>query len=300
MAIEVKAVLPKDIQRLYLQQIADHRDTLEELNLMRAEKPDDPLWEETISNITNRVSEGQDAINKLRNIVVEHNLGLVDTHLLFYPPSSNGSSDRKDYFQIGVTGLMEAVKRFDPTKDVQLSTYAESWIMQAINRDAANNSRIIRFPEHLIASLSEYYRTYTQLTQWLGRKPTPAEIEELGGIKVKPNLEDALQAQKISSLDSPITIGGGGEATLADFIATKEPTPEQLALTNDFRQQLNSILTPIEVDGMILRIVHNESFKDIGKILKMSKQGAQQMVAKALERARKRLPPDYCPAGREY
>ena len=53
-------------------------------------------------------------------------------------------SDFMDLVQEGNAGLIHAVERFDPKRDVKLSTYAALWIRAYIIRYLMDTSRIVR------------------------------------------------------------------------------------------------------------------------------------------------------------
>jgi DNA-directed RNA polymerase sigma subunit (sigma70/sigma32) len=76
-----------------------------------------------------------------------------------------------DLISEGNIGLMKAVERFDPAKGSKLSTYGSWWIMQAIKRALANQSKLIRLPIHLVDKIARMRRTTLHLQEELGREP---------------------------------------------------------------------------------------------------------------------------------
>ena len=63
--------------------------------------------------------------------VVKDNLGLVWSIVHRF---KNSYYDKEDLFQIGCIGLMKAINHFDPSYNVQFSTYAVPIIMGEIKR----------------------------------------------------------------------------------------------------------------------------------------------------------------------
>ena len=76
-----------------------------------------------------------------------------------------------DLIQEGYFGLNKAIQRFDPARGYKLSTYAMSWIRQAVTRAISEQSRLIRIPSYLEDQYNKFKRTSRQLEQKLGRKP---------------------------------------------------------------------------------------------------------------------------------
>ncbi len=77
---------------------------------------------------------------------------------------------------IGNEGLLKAVKKFDPDREVKFISYAVWWVRQTVLEALAFQSRPVRIPLNQNANLAKLARTSTQLTQSLGRTPTDADI----------------------------------------------------------------------------------------------------------------------------
>jgi RNA polymerase sigma-32 factor len=79
---------------------------------------------------------------RLERKLVEANLRLVVTIAREHDRSRGRNLE--DLVQEGCLGLIEAIRRFDPTKGAQLSTYARFWIRAFIMRHIMDNIRVVR------------------------------------------------------------------------------------------------------------------------------------------------------------
>ena len=95
-----------------------------------------------INELRRVMSEGQDAQSKL----VSAHIGLVISIAKKY--QSQGILQLADLVQEGNLGLIEAIKRFDPSKGFRFSTYSRWWVRHFIGRSITDNSRVIRLPAH--------------------------------------------------------------------------------------------------------------------------------------------------------
>ena len=82
--------------------------------------------------------------------------------------------DEDDAFQIACVGLVQAAKRFDPTRGFQFSTYASFWLRQCCQRLGPEASLFIRFPHHIVWRLYQLQFTELRLLTTYGM-PTARE-----------------------------------------------------------------------------------------------------------------------------
>ncbi|MFA6918310.1 MAG: sigma-70 family RNA polymerase sigma factor [Candidatus Gracilibacteria bacterium] len=82
----------------------------------------------------------------------------------------------EDIVQEGNLGLIEASKRFDPSKGFKFSTYAIWWIKYAITRSMNNNWKNIRKPVHLTEKVYRIRKIRVSLIAKICRPPTLEEL----------------------------------------------------------------------------------------------------------------------------
>ncbi|SIO32615.1 RNA polymerase, sigma 32 subunit, RpoH [Singulisphaera sp. GP187] len=82
----------------------------------------------------------------------------------------------EDLIAEGNLGLMRAVEGFDRALNVRFSTYASYWIKQSMRNAVINQSKPVRLPAYMVTQLAKWRRALVQLTEELGRDPTPDEV----------------------------------------------------------------------------------------------------------------------------
>lgn len=81
---------------------------------------------------------------------------------------STFSMDGDDAEQIGVLGLIQAARRFNPERGYQFSTYASYWVRQAYQRYGPDTTLFIRLPAHLLRSFFPFRRHIEKLAAQFG------------------------------------------------------------------------------------------------------------------------------------
>ncbi|MGZ5296356.1 MAG: RNA polymerase sigma factor SigF [Actinomycetota bacterium] len=132
-----------------------------------------------------------------------------------------------DLIQVANLGLLGAIDRFDPSREVQFSTYAAATIVGELKRHFRDKGWTIRVPRRLQELGLRINRLLPTMSQELGRSPTIAELAtrlEVDDEEVVDAME-AAQAYSTTSLDAPINEDG---RTALEALGELDPSMERL------------------------------------------------------------------------
>ena len=133
-----------------------------------------------------------------------------------------------DLIEEGNLGLMKAVTKYNPHKGFRFSTYGAWWIRQYITRAIANQGKTVRIPVYMTELLSKFKRITEELSQKLGRKPSPREIAKRMRLPIErvERLQELVTSSQATSLETPV--GEEGETEMIDLLEDETtPSPQE-------------------------------------------------------------------------
>jgi RNA polymerase primary sigma factor len=199
-----------------------------------------------------------------------------------------------DLVQEGNVGLMNAVDRYDPQRQVRFATYAGWWIQQAIRRAISNQGRMVRLPTWMNGALYRLRQARSELQFDLKRRPTTQELAER--MEMSPRrIRDLIKwDRRVLSLDTPV--GDEGESELADFVPDRDTPPmEEICarrqLSENVQQVVTTRLPPREREILCMRFgldgKGSQTLKQIADKLRLSRERVRQIEKRALRRLRR-------------
>jgi RNA polymerase primary sigma factor len=238
------------------------------------------LTEEKEKELGRKIQQGdKEALRRL----VESNLRFV----VNYAKKFRGMGlSLLDLIHEGNLGLIEAAKRFDPSRNVRFISYAVWWIRQAIFHALSQNARAFHLPQKLSDQIALMRRKEAELKAELGREPTREEIAAAMGITPE-EVDDyrMLDERGVSLSDRLPDSDQEVEETIRDEVV---PSVEYQIIKNAIEQQVREMLQELdEKEALVLRLRFglddNEprTLQEIGDMLNLTRERIRQIELKA-------------------
>ncbi len=199
--------------------------------------------------------------------------------------------EQADLVSYGIFGLIDAIEKFDPDRNVKFETYAMTRVRGAI----IDELRAVDWvPRTVRAKARSLERAFSKLEASLGRAPTDAELAEEMSVS-----EDELQAMlaQVSFVGVvPLDELLGGErddtVTLGDTIADQAAGPVGAFEVEETRVLLASSISRLgEREKTVLGLYYYEglTLAEIGEILGVTESRVCQIHTRAVIQLRSRL-----------
>jgi RNA polymerase sigma-32 factor len=170
---------------------------------------------------------------------------LVMAHLRFVVHIAKGYTGYglplNDLIQEGNVGLMKAVKRFDPTYDVRLVSFAVHWIRAEIHEFVLKNWRIVK-----VATTKAQRKLFFNLRKkkktlaWLSAAETKAVAEDLGvSAKEVTEMEKRLHSRD-AIFDPTPDLDDERNFTPAAYLPAPDADPAKQVETADFNSDAST------------------------------------------------------------
>lgn len=202
--------------------------------------------------------------------------------------------DHGDLVSCGIFGLMDAIDKFDLSKNIKFETYAIARIKGAIIDELRALDWI---PRSVRFKAKELERTYAELEGRLKRTPTDEEVCKEQGI-TKEKLHDTITQignTAVVALDDTFTVGKDmdGRVGLIDII--EDENSAEPAATFELEEMKTLLAQSIdrlpEREKTVVALYYYEglTLKEIGEVLGVTESRVSQMHTKAILQLKAKL-----------
>jgi len=204
--------------------------------------------------------------------------------------------DDDDLISYGLLGLIGAIERYDPDRDVKFETYAIARIKGSIIDELRAMDWV---PRSVRARARDIERAIAELERKLHRAPTDEEIAAKLGL-TEEELGDSLtdiSRSSIAALDELWTVntsgGGGDQVALIDTIEdTDAPDPQGTLSQTEMKEAVGEAIARLpDREKLVVTLYYYEelTLREIGEVLGVTESRVSQLHTKAILRLKARL-----------
>ena len=205
--------------------------------------------------------------------------------------------EEADLISYGLLGLISAIERFEPEREIRFETFAITRIKGSIIDELRSLDWV---PRSVRAKAREIERANAKLEHQLHRAPTDSEMAEALESTVEEFQESLMKISNSSvvALDELWTVSdsSGDQVSLLDTI--KDPTavdPAQEMDLTDMKDRLADAIARLpEREKLVVALYYYENLtlREIGEVLGVTESRVSQLHTKAVLRLKSRLQGD--------
>ena len=202
--------------------------------------------------------------------------------------------DEADLISYGLIGLINAIERFDLSREIKFETYAITRIKGAIIDELRSLDWV---PRSVRAKAREIEKANAKLEHRLQRAPTDEEMAAELGMEI-PDFHDSLlqiSNSTVAALDElwSVSDASGDQVSLLDTLQDPDaPDPAAAMDATDLKDRVADAIARLpEREKLVVALYYYENLtlREIGEVLGVTESRISQLHTKAVLRLRSRL-----------
>jgi RNA polymerase sigma-B factor len=222
---------------------------------------------------------------EIQDYIVERYRALVESLARKY---SRGRNMHEDLVQVGMLGLLGAIRRYDPSMGKAFEAFAIPTIIGEIKRFLRDKTWSIHVPRRIKELGPKIKGTVEKLTNDLQRSPKIEEIAVYLDVSAEEVLETMEVGKSYQALSVDHTIEAdtdGSTVSLLDVVGSQDTGYEQINRKIDFEASLK-VLTERERLVIKYTFLENLSQKEAGEKLGISQMHVSRLQRRAIQKLR--------------
>jgi RNA polymerase sigma-B factor len=201
---------------------------------------------------------------------------------------SKGRNMHEDLVQVGMIGLLGAIRRYDPQFGKGFEAFAIPTILGEIKRFLRDKTWSVHVPRRIKELGPKIKGSVEQLTTDLGRSPQVDEIARFLEVTEEEVLETMEMGRNYQALsvDHPLEADSeGSTVTLLDLVGSHDSGYEYVNQKLDFEESLK-VLNEREKQVIQCTFLKNFSQKETGDKLGISQMHVSRLQRRAIQKLR--------------
>ncbi len=201
----------------------------------------------------------------------------------------------------GNIGLIKAIEKFDPDKDIKLISYAIWWIKQRIMLAVSEKSSLIRVPLGKSSAAHRVKATSDRIFTETGVTASTAELSERMNITGKSIDQLKGQIPETSSFDEILSTDDYQDYTTKDLLIDKDASdPQTLYYHDRMHERINQAIDKLDArEADIIRTYfglnethESRNFAQIAEVMGLSRERVRQIQKEALKKILYEIKPE--------
>jgi len=195
--------------------------------------------------------------------------------------------EESDLISYGLLGLIGAIERYEPEREIKFETFAVSRIKGAIIDELRSLDWV---PRSVRSKAREIEKTHSKLENQLQRAPSEEEMAEKLGLTVEEFRSSLLEIANSSvlALDDLWTVAdpAGGQVSLLDTIRDPNAVdPQEQLDAAEFKDRLAGAIEGLpDRERLVIALYYYENLtlREIGEVLGVTESRVSQLHTKAV------------------